>query len=123
MDPADYVELTQFLAIGGNLKLAAIMLRKAMDKAQAKKNADADARTKAQTQSAIEAAQAAEKEKRDTAELLHKHKMEQINLEGAWKIKQIEAQGKEGREDILVDKETDKRVNSHKKILESQIIA
>lgn len=123
MDPADYVELTQFLAIGGNLKLAAIMLRKAMDKAQAKKNADADARTKAQTQSAIEAAQAAEKEKRDTAELLHKHKMEQINLEGAWKIKQIEAQGKEGREDILVDKETDKRVNAHKKSLESQIIA
>lgn len=120
MDPADFIELQRFLDTGGDLKLAAIMLRKYMDRAQQKAAADADARTKAQSQSAMQAAQTAEEEKRKTMELAHKLEMEKIQLEIQGKLQEIAAQGKVKNENILVDKETDKRVLSHQAQLESQ---
>ena len=119
MDPADFIELQQFIDMGGNMKLAAIMLRKSMDKARAAATADANARSQAQSQSAMQAADAAEKAKQATMQFQHDLDMKKLAAEIAGKIQEIRASGQVKNQSILVDKETDKRVNEHKAMLEN----
>jgi len=123
LDPADYIKLQFFLNSGGNLKLAYFMLNQSMDKARAKAQQDKQAADKANTDRLIESAKAAEEEKRKTAEQDHKFEMEKIDRQGMWKMKEIEETNKEKRSNILVDKETDKRVNEHAAGLEQQKVA
>jgi hypothetical protein len=114
----DYLDIERHLATGGNLKVAAMMLRKANRKAAELIQRNKMAADQANSQGMLQAAQGTEEAKGKSLQLEYTLKAQLDDHLTANKLKIIEAESKLGLRHAVTDSALEKDVLSHKNKLE-----